>query len=106
MATSADYIEFVAEQLRGFGSVRYRKMFGEYMVYLEEKPVFSVCDNTVFVKELPQIAGLMREAECGFPYEGAKEMILAENIDDRDFMTALFRAIYDELPEPKPKKKK
>lgn len=88
MATSADYIEFVAEQLRGFGSVRYRKMFGEYMVYLEEKPVFSVCDNTVFVKKLPQIAGLMREAECGFPYEGAKEHYIVD-VEDRELLEQL-----------------
>lgn len=88
MATSADYMEFVAEQLRDFGSVRYRKMFGEYMVYLEGKTVFSVCDNTVFVKKLPQIAGLMQKAECGFPYEGAKEHYILD-IEDRALLEQL-----------------
>ena len=73
MATSKEYIEFVAESIRGFDNVRYKKMFGEYMVYVDEKPVLLVCDNTVFVKMLPEIAALMESAETGFPYDGAKE---------------------------------
>lgn len=73
MATTVDYIEFVCEQIHGNYAVRYRKMFGEYMVYVNEKPVLLVCDNTVFVKKLSQLAAIMESAECGFPYAGAKE---------------------------------
>lgn len=73
MATTADYMEYVMDQLRGFDGVRSRKMFGEYMVYINEKPVLLVCDNTVMVKKLPEIKELMKDAECGFPYDGAKE---------------------------------
>ena len=68
MATSVEYIEFVCEQLREFGEVRYRKMFGEYMAYLHEKPVLLVCDNTVFVKKLPEVRELLAQADCGAPY--------------------------------------
>ena len=59
MATSVDYVEFICEQIREFGEIRYRKMFGEYMVYLQDRPILLVCDNTVFVKELPELEILM-----------------------------------------------
>ena len=73
MATSQEYIEFVCEQLVGIENVRYKKMFGEYMVYVNDKPVLLVCDNTVYVKKLPEIEELMSGAECGVPYDSAKE---------------------------------
>ena len=71
MATTKDYIEYVCERLHGAGGLRYRKMFGEYMVYVNDKPVLLVCDNTVFVKIVPELAALMADAERGLPYEGA-----------------------------------
>ena len=71
MATTPEYNEFVCERLEPFGAVRSRKMFGEYMVYLNDKPIISVCDNTVFVKILPELAAYLNDAERGFPYEGA-----------------------------------
>ena len=70
MATTKDYIEYVCERLHGAGGLRYRKMFGEYMVYVNDKPVLLVCDNTVFVKIVPELAALMADAERGLPYEG------------------------------------
>lgn len=73
MASSAEYAAFVCEQIAPYGQVRSRKMFGEYMVYLEDKPVLLVCDNTVYVKKLPQVSDLLLTAPCGFPYEEAKE---------------------------------
>ena len=73
MATSVDYVEFVCEQIREFGGIRYRKMFGEYMVYLQDRPILLVCDNTVFVKELPELEILMEQAPRGYPYGGAKK---------------------------------
>lgn len=73
MATSKEYMEFVYEQMREIDGVRYRKMFGEYMVYINDKPILLVCDNTVMVKKTPEIAALMKDASSGYPYEGAKE---------------------------------
>ena len=79
---------------------------GEYIIYYGGKIAAYLCDNRMLIKPVKSAFAMMHGAPLEAPYEGAKEMLLAENIDNRDFMTALFRAIYDELPEPKPKKKK
>ena len=105
MATSLEYIEFVCGQIQSFGDVRYRKMFGEYMAYLNEKPILLVCDNTVFIKKLPQIEALMRNAECGFPYDGAKEHYVLD-IENADLLSRLIPVLEAAIPMPKPKKKK
>lgn len=63
--TSPEYIEFVAEKLSAFYDVRYKKMFGEYMIYIEDKPVITVCDNTVFVKMFPELVYLMKAVSVG-----------------------------------------
>ena len=105
MATSVEYIEFVCEQLREFGEVRYRKMFGEYMAYLHEKPVLLVCDNTVFVKKLPELSELMAGADCGFPYDGAKEQYILD-IENRELVEKLLPLVAELTPLPKPRKKK
>ena len=103
MATSKEYIEFVCDQLRGVDGVTYKKMFGEYLVYVNEKPIFIVCDNTVMVKKVPELADLMRDAPEGFPYEGAK-MIYILYIEIRDLFLAVI-PIIEEIP-PVPKKKR
>ena len=105
MATTKDYIEFVCEQVRGAGALRYRKMFGEYMVYCNEKPVLLVCDDTVFVKILPELDALMAGAERGCPYEGAREHYILD-IDDAEHARAVVAAVETATPLPKPKKKK
>lgn len=104
MATTVDYIEFVCEQIRGVGEVRYKKMFGDYMVYLNDKPVLLVCDNTVFVKQLDCIADKMLNAEKGFPYEGAKEHYILD-IDNADFNKEIVLELEKVTPLPKPRKK-
>ncbi len=71
MSTSVDYIEFVCGQVRGDYSIRYKKMFGEYLVYLNEKPVLLVCENCVFIKKLGEIESLMQGAEEGIPYKAS-----------------------------------
>ena len=73
MATTPEYLEFVLEQLPPLWSIRSRKMFGEYMIYLNDKPILTLCDNTVFVKKLPVLGDIMANSACGCPYEGAKE---------------------------------
>lgn len=102
MATSQEYIEFVCEQLVGIENVRYKKMFGEYMVYVNDKPVLLVCDNTVYVKKLPEIEELMSGAECGVPYDSAKEHYILD-IEDRE-LTAKAVEILERIT-PVPKKK-
>jgi len=105
MSTTADFIEYVCEQIRGVGNVRSRKMFGEYMIYVNEKPILLVCDNIVYVKELECIYEKMKQAEKGFPYSGAKEHYILD-IDDADFAREIIRILEPVTPLPKPKKKK
>ena len=73
IATTPEYLEFVLEQLPPLWSIRSRKMFGEYMIYLNDKPILTLCDNTVFVKKPPVLGDIMANSACGCPYEGAKE---------------------------------
>ena len=105
MATSEDYIRYVCVQIDGAGAVRSRKMFGEYMVYVGEKPVFLVCDNTVFVKILPALESEMAGAATGFPYPGAKLHAILD-IDDREKALRVAAILRDVTPLPKPKRKK
>lgn len=105
MATTEDYIEFVCSQLPDDGATTRKRMFGEYMVYRSGRPVLLVCDNTVFVKMLPELAALMSGAECGFPYDGAKEHYILD-IEDRAH-TERVRALLEQLtPLPRPRRKK
>ena len=105
MATAADYIEFVCEQLSGVGVVRSRKMFGEYMIYVNDKPILLVCDNTVYVKMHEAIADLMKNSETGTPYEGAKEHYILD-VDNAEFSKQVIQILEPLTPLPKPKKKK
>ena len=105
MATTVDFIEYVCEQISGVGNIRYRKMFGEYMVYVNDKPIFLVCDNTVFVKKLDCIADKMREADTGVPYTGAKEHYILD-IENAGFSREIVAMLEPVTPLPKPKKKK
>ncbi len=105
MATTAEYVEYVCEQLRGAGALRTKKMFGEYMVYVNEKPVVLVCDNTVFVKCLPELDALMAGAERGLPYAGAKEHYILD-IDDAETARRVVALLEELTPLPKPRKKK
>jgi hypothetical protein len=105
MATTRDFIEYVYEQAQDTGAVRYKKMFGEYMVYIDDKPILLVCDNTVFVKILPNLYGLMADAERGFPYDGAKEHYVLD-IDNRSLVAKVIAALLPVTALPKPRKKK
>lgn len=104
MATSKDFLNFVLDQLSNLDGITYRQMMGEYIIYYGGKIAAYLCDNRMLIKPVKSAFAMMQGAPLEAPYEGANEMLLAENIDDRDFITALFRAIYDDLPEPKPKK--
>lgn len=105
MATTNEYIEYVCEQIKGVGEIRYKKMFGEYMVYVNDKPVIIVCDNIPFVKKLECIEEKMKEAETGYPYKGAKEHYILD-IDDVTFCKTIITEVEKVTPIPKPRKKK
>ena len=101
MASSKEYIEFVIDHCDGLSA---RAMMGEYVLYYGGKVVGGVYDNRLLIKPTPSAKALMPNAEYQLPYEGAKEMLLVENIENRDFLIQLFEAMYEELPEPKKRK--
>ena len=105
MATSVDYIEYVYDFVKKYGFVRYKKMFGEYMIYVDEKPILLVCDNVVYVKKHEEIKDIMQSADTGFPYSGAKESYIldVENISVMDELVPILVRI---TPFPKVKTKK
>lgn len=104
MATDLSYVQFVCEQLRG-EEAAYKKMFGEYMVYVEDKPVLLVCDNTVFVKEVKELVELMSEADKGYPYDGAKEHYILD-IENSELVEKVVNVLKAITPMPKKRIKK
>ena len=101
MASSKEYIEFVLDQCNGLSA---RAMMGEYVLYYGGKVVGGVYDNRLLVKPMPSAKVLMPNAEYQLPYEGAKEMLLVEDVENGDFLRQLFEVMYVELPEPKKRK--
>ena len=106
MATSKEYLAFILEQLSGLEDIIYRSMMGEYLLYYKGRIAAYLCDDRFLAKPVAAAKRLMPGAMMETPYEGAKPMLLVEEVDDRDFLTDLFRAMYEELPEPKKKKAK
>lgn len=105
MACSQDYIEFVCSQLSSLGVVRSRKMMGDYVIYVDEKCVIIACDEVCYVKKIPELAELMANAECGYPYDGAKEHYILD-IEHKEHALKVITILRDVLPYPKQKKKK
>lgn len=104
MACSTEYIDFVCSQLEGAGAIRARKMFGDYCIYVDERPVMLACDNIVYVKKHKAIEAMMADAEVGYPYEGAKEHYILD-VEHRDRALPVIKALLPHVPLPKPRKK-
>lgn len=104
MATSKDYLNFILDQLSELEGISHRRMMGEYIIYHHGKIAAYLCDDRLLVKILPSTTALIPNASHEPPYDGAKEMLLVDNVDDREFLKILFEAMYPELPEPKKKK--
>lgn len=104
MPCTADFIEFVCDALAPLGEVRARKMMGDYVIYLNDKCVITACDNMAFVKKLLCIADLMANAECGCPYEGAKEAYILD-FQDRQKVLRVIEMLWEDLPFPKSRRK-
>ena len=104
MASSKEYLEFVLEQLSLLDDITYKAMMGEFIIYYKGKIVGGIYDDRFLVKPVKSALAMMPDADLELPYEGAKEMILVDDIDNREFLRELFEAMYDELPAPKKKK--
>ena len=98
MASTKDYLDFVLEQLGGVGDISYRAMMGEYVLYYQGKVFGGIYDNRFLVKPTKSAQSMMPEAQSELPYEGAKEMLLVDNIEDREFLAQLIPAIAADLP--------
>lgn len=104
MASSIEYIDFVCSRLKDLGMVRYRKMFGDYMIYVNEKPIILVCDNIAYIKKHPSIDEMMENAETGIPYEGAKEHYILD-VEHIQPLLVVIRRLEEALPYPKKRNK-
>lgn len=91
MASHQDFVDYVAEQLACAGVIRCRKMFGEYGLYCDDVFFAVICDDQLFVKITPAGEAAFPHLPKAPPYEGAKDYIWVEDVDDRDIMTALTR---------------
>ena len=105
MASNADFVQYIGDQCSGAGDVTVRKMFGDYGIYCDGKIFGLICDNGFYVKPTDAGRALLRTEDLRPPYDGAKPYFYIEDIDDRDYLSALVKATCDALPEPKPKAK-
>ena len=104
MASRKEYLDFILEQLSELEEIAYRAMMGEYIIYYRGKSIGGIYDDRLLVKPVKSAILLMPDANYELPYEGAKEMLLVNDVDSKDFLTRLFNAMYNELPAPKKKK--
>lgn len=106
MTSSKEYLEYILEQLSNLDDITHRAMMGEYIIYYRGKIVGGIYDDRFLVKPVKSAMEMMPEADMELPYEGAKEMVLVDNVEDKEFLKELFEAMYEELPAPKKKRKK
>lgn len=104
MASSKEYLDSILEQLSELYDVTYRAMLGEYIIYYRGKIVGGIYDDRLLVKPTKTAVAMMPNADMELPYEGAKEMLLVDDVDNKEFLRELLEAMYEELPAPKKKK--
>ena len=104
MASSKAYLDFILEQLSELEEITYRAMMGEYIIYYRGKIVGGIYDDRLLVKPVKSSVSLITNPIYELPYDGAKEMLLIEDVDNKEFLAKLINAMYDELPTPKKKK--
>ena len=103
MASSKEYLDFILEQLSEMNDVSYRAMMGEFIIYYRGKIVGGIYDDRFLVKPTKSAVAMMPNADMELPYDGAKEMLLVDDVDNKEFLTKLLEAMYLELPAPKKK---
>lgn len=101
MASSREYLDFILEQLSDLEEISYRAMMGEFIIYYRGKIVGGIYDDRLLVKPIDSAKSLMPTASYEVPYEGAKKMLLVNDVDSKNFLTRLFDSMYDELPTRK-----
>ena len=104
MASSKEYLDYILDQLSELDDISYRAMMGEYIIYYRGKVVGGIYDDRFLVKPLKSAVAMMPDADKELPYEGAKEMLLVDDVENRELLRELLEAMYPELPTPKKKK--
>lgn len=104
MASDRGYLDYVLEQLSEVGNISYRAMMGEYIIYCQGKVIGGIYDDRFLVKPTASAKRLMPDAAYELPYEGGKEMLLVEDIDNKEFLRELVESMTEELPAPRKKK--
>jgi TfoX/Sxy family transcriptional regulator of competence genes len=105
MASDIDFLNFVIAQIKNVGIITHKKMFGEYLIYANQKPVVLICDNTAYVKIIDCVKPHLENAEKGFPYDGAKEHYIVD-VEDSELLSTIVKEIEKVTPIPKKKNKK
>lgn len=105
MASTKEYLEYILEQLSDVEEITYRAMMGEYIIYYRGKIIGGIYDDRFLVKPVKAAVEMMPDADMELPYGGAKEMILVEDVENREFLKDLLDAMYEELPAPKKRRK-
>ena len=105
MASSKEYLEYILGQLSELDDITYRAMMGEYILYYRGKIIGGIYDDRLLVKPIKAAISYMPTASYELPYEGAKKMLLVDEVENRKYLTGLLNAMYEELPAPKPKKR-
>ena len=106
MASSKEYLQFILGQLSELEEINYRAMMGEFILYYRGKIVGGIYDDRLLIKPVSSAISYTPTISYELPYEGAKEMLLVDEVDSKQFLTGLFKAMYEELPAPKPRKRK
>lgn len=101
MASTKEYLFYILEQLSDLNDVTYRAMMGEYIIYYRGKVIGGIYDDRFLVKATESAIEMMPDADRELPYEGAKEMLLVDDVENKEFLRELFEAMYDELPASK-----
>ena len=104
MASSKEYLEFILDQLSSLDEISYKAMMGKYIIYYQGKIIGGIYDDRFLVKPTKSAKEMMLNAQYETPYDGAKEMLLVDDIDNKNFMNELLNSMVDELPAPKKKK--
>ena len=105
MSSTKDYLEYILEQLSFSDDITYRSMMGEYIIYYRGKIIGGIYDDLFLVKPVKSAKEMMPNARMELPYEGAKEMLLVDDVENKKFLKELLEAMYDELPAPKKRRK-
>ena len=103
MSSGREYLEYIMDQLSDLDGISYRKMMGEYIIYYRGRVAGGIYDDRFLVKPVRAAEAMMPDAKRELPYEGAKEMLLVDDVEDREFLKELLSAMYPELPDPKKK---